>query len=258
MLDHVGKERVTSSVAAARDELENALAELERLPRLDGDNVRYAAHALNNYLTVTLGCVGLLENELAEGASEQVRAWMQGIRETSLRMKAVVQELNSFARPLETRLHWEPIDLTRLVARACEFYHSVAANKSIWLHCDLEDGVTVWSDRVAICVVLDNLLSNAMKYSPSGSDVHVTVRREANQGACSVRDEGPGLTREQQERLFQEGVPLGHLPTGGETSSGYGLAIAKDTIEHLRGTIVCESEPGRGATFTFHLPREKA
>lgn len=257
MIEHEAKERVNSSILAAQDELDKALDELQRLPRLDVDNVRYAAHALNNYLTVTLGCAGLLEHELAD-ASEQVRTWVEGIRETSLRMKAVVEQLNSFARADEMQLRWEAIDLTRVVSRACEFYHAAAAKKAITLHCDLAENVTVWSDRVAICVVLDNLLSNALKYSPRGTNVHVTVRTDGDEGICAVRDEGPGLTSEQQQRLFQPGVPLGHLPTGGETSSGYGLAIARDTLERLGGAISCDSEPGHGATFTFRLPRREA
>ena len=71
---------------------------------------------------------------------------------------------------------------------------------------------------------------------------------------CSVRDEGPGLSREQQEGLFHPGVRLGSVPTAGEPSSGYGLAIAKRFVEQVGGEIRCASTPGHGATFSVWLP----
>src|SRR5262249_33728811 len=72
---------------------------------------------------------------------------------------------------------------------------------------------------------------------------------------CSVLDEGPGLSPEDQARLFQRGVRLTPQPTGGETSAGYGLAVAADLIGKLGGAIWCESILGRGAWFAFRLPR---
>jgi two-component system, sensor histidine kinase LadS len=69
-----------------------------------------------------------------------------------------------------------------------------------------------------------------------------------------VRDEGPGVSVAEQARLFQHGVRLSAQPTGGEPSSGYGLAVAKQLVEQLGGTIACESPPGQGATFTVSLP----
>ena len=71
---------------------------------------------------------------------------------------------------------------------------------------------------------------------------------------CSVRDEGPGLTQEDQAKLFQRGVRLSSVPTGGEASSGYGLAVAKELISKLAGDLWCESTLGAGACFSFRLP----
>ena len=71
---------------------------------------------------------------------------------------------------------------------------------------------------------------------------------------CSVRDEGPGLSQEDQAKLFQRGVQLSSVPTGGEPSSGYGLAVAKELIDKLGGDLWCESTLGTGARFSFRLP----
>jgi two-component system sensor histidine kinase/response regulator len=75
-----------------------------------------------------------------------------------------------------------------------------------------------------------------------------------DQIVCTVRDEGPGFSMEDQARLFQKGVRLSNSPTGGEMSTGFGLAIAKDLVEKIGGSIVCESHPGHGATFYVRLP----
>jgi signal transduction histidine kinase len=111
-----------------------------------------------------------------------------------------------------------------------------------------------WTDRVAVAVVLDNLLSNALKFSENGKQIWVKVSQEQDHVVCTVRDEGPGLSAEDQSRLFQKGVRLSNAPTGEEPTTGYGLAIAKDLVEKLGGSIWCESYPGRGTAFHVRLP----
>src|SRR5205085_12319122 len=95
----------------------------------------------------------------------------------------------------------------------------------------------VWTDRVALAAVLDNRLSNAVKYSEPGKRVWVRLRAEADHVVCSVQDEGPGLSPADQENLFQRGVRLSAVPTGGEPSTGYGLAVAKELVGNLGGAL---------------------
>jgi signal transduction histidine kinase len=105
-----------------------------------------------------------------------------------------------------------------------------------------------------VAAVLDNLLSNAVKYSEPGKRVWVQVKGEGTSIVCSVRDEGPGLSEQDQAKLYQRGVRLTPVPTGGEPTMGYGLAVAKELIDKLGGELWCESRLGSGATFTFRLP----
>ena len=102
--------------------------------------------------------------------------------------------------------------------------------------------------------VLDNLVSNAVKYSPLHGRIRVRVRSERDGALCAVQDEGPGLSGEDQRRLFQPGVRLSAAPTGGEPASGYGLAIAKRFADQLGARLRCESTLGGGATFSLWLP----
>jgi signal transduction histidine kinase len=117
-----------------------------------------------------------------------------------------------------------------------------------------DDVPVIRTDRVVTSAILDNLLSNAVKYSPKNKRIWVRVRSERGGAVCSVQDEGPGLTREEQSRLFQPGVRLGSVPTAGEPSVGYGLALAKRFADALGGEISCTSTKGEGATFAFWLP----
>ena len=158
-------------------------------------------------------------------------------------------------RPSETQFLWERMDLPTLVQRACDHYRRVADAKQIAISVEADvPSPFVWADRVAVAAVLDNLLSNAIKFSPPQKRVLVRVTAEPAHLVCTVQDEGPGLSVEEQTRLFQRGVRLSPVPTAGEPSSGYGLAVAKELIEKLNGEIWCESQPGQGASFAFRLP----
>jgi signal transduction histidine kinase len=97
-------------------------------------------------------------------------------------------------------------------------------------------------------------MHDALKFSDNGKRVWVDVRAGEGHVTCTVRDEGKGFSPDDMARLFQKGVRLSNSPTGGETTLGYGLAIAKDILEKLGGDIRCESRPGSGSSFHVRLP----
>jgi signal transduction histidine kinase len=99
-----------------------------------------------------------------------------------------------------------------------------------------------------VAAILHNLLSNALKYTPPGKRIWVRVHGQRDGAVCSVQDEGPGLSAEEQAHLFKPGVRVGPMPSAGESSMGYGLALARQFTEMLRGRIWCSSVKGQGAT----------
>jgi hypothetical protein len=101
---------------------------------------------------------------------------------------------------------------------------------------------------------MDNLLTNAVKYSPPGSTVQVSVQPEGDGWRINVQDEGPGITEEDRQKLFEDFARLSARPTGGEKSTGLGLAIARRIVHAHGGEIGVDSIPGHGATFWFTLP----
>jgi signal transduction histidine kinase len=106
--------------------------------------------------------------------------------------------------------------------------------------------------------VLDNLISNAIKYSPPGREVFVRVSRSTASARIEVQDQGPGLTAEDQRKLFGKFARLSARPTGNESSTGLGLAITKRLVDAMGGRIWCESSPGQGATFFVELTLDSA
>jgi signal transduction histidine kinase len=250
---------VTAAIVRARENLEQALSELERLSAFDPSAVAFAAHALNNFLMITEGTLELLRSSLAAHPDPQIHTWLDGLQHATALMTYIVSRMRGAAVPQERVLRFEPVELPVLVERVCHYYQRIAARKHLTILYSASGEVPqVWTDRVAVAAVLDNLLSNAVKYSPPGRRIWVQVQGESTSASCSVQDEGPGLSPEEQAQLFQRGVRLSPQPTGGEPSTGYGLAVAKELIEQLEGDIWCVSTPGHGARFSFRLPAYQA
>ncbi len=109
-------------------------------------------------------------------------------------------------------------------------------------------------DESRIHQVFNNLMSNALKFSPPGSLVEVALRAEGEFAHVTVKDPGPGLCENDKSRLFDGFQKLKPRPTGGEKSTGLGLMIAKKLIEAHGGRFTVESAPGQGSTFGFLLP----
>ena len=147
----------------------------------------------------------------------------------------------------------EPHDLRALVTAGLQNHAAASERKQIAL--DLELGPPCWAqcDRKAALQVIDNLVSNAVKYSPLGSVITLTVASVGEQVEFAVRDRGPGISAEDQKKLFQKHTRLSARPTAGESSVGLGLSIVKRLAEAMGGSVVCESVLGEGATFVLRL-----
>jgi signal transduction histidine kinase len=249
------REQVAASIQRAQADLEQALADLDKLPAVDGRSTALAAHALSNFLTVSGAVVEGLLLSLRDHPEPQVRIWLEGLRHATSLMTHTVSQLMNNSTVVEPSLRFEAVDLSRLAQRACAYYQPAADGKGLRITFGASPDVPlVWTDRVAVAAVLDNLLSNAVKYSPRGRAIRVRVEGEPASAVCSVGDEGPGLSPENQARLFEPGARLGSVPSGGEPSTGYGLAVAKRLIDRLGGEIWCVSRLGQGTTFAVRLP----
>lgn len=145
-------------------------------------------------------------------------------------------------------------DFQIIVQEQLELNKILAQKKNIEIRSDLENNIVFRFDKHRIAQVIDNLISNAIKFSPHHSTIFVSSRKNGDEVIFSVRDEGPGISIEEQKLIFQPFQTLSAKPTGGESSSGLGLNIAKNFVSLHGGEIGVSNEPGHGATFYFTLP----
>lgn len=247
--------KAVTAIARARVDLDRALARLEVLADDDRHRVSYSIHALNNYLMVVATTLQLLRSKLTVRGDRDVRRWLDSLTQATNLMMSTARGVLTAAPDGLPPLIFEPASLTEIAEEVCRAYSDIARIKRVriaWKAMAEKDQVV--TDRVAAAAVLDNLLSNAVKYSAPGTSISVRTTIQLQEVVCSVRDRGPGLSESDQAKLFQRGVRLTAQPTAGETSTGYGLAIAKDLTTALGGRLLCESVLGQGTCFAFALP----
>lgn len=240
--------------ARIQRELEETKRRLEELNEEKSGLMRMAAHDLRNPLN------GLMLNIeiLSERAAPQDREALDRMMILAHQMIHMIRNLLD-VQALEDgrrRLNIEPVRVSDEVEGVAEAMQTVAGRKRITLTTRFSrPDVDALADRAALRQVLNNLVGNAVKYSPYDREVVVEVEpASGGRVAVRVRDQGPGITADEMPRLFQKYVCLSARPTGGEQSTGLGLAIVKQLVNAMGGAVWCESQPGRGAVFVFELP----
>jgi signal transduction histidine kinase len=147
------------------------------------------------------------------------------------------------------------VNVTPIVQSLAEDYESRASNKNINIDFKgLDRKLMAYTDVSIFHQILDNLISNAVKYSPQGKNIWITLNQDTKYICCEIRDEGPGLSERDKQKLFGKFARLTPRPTGQEHSTGLGLFIVKKLVEAVRGRVWCETELGQGATFTVEFP----
>lgn len=245
-----------ADLAKKNTELEKSNHELLALNQLKNKFLGIAAHDLRNPLSSIGGLSEiLLTGAMGEVTNEQ-KEFLSIINTASNDMLTLVNDLLDVSviesGKLDLRLESGP--LKQLIEDRIRVSHIVAERKKIALHTSLSDIPDTLFDPNRIAQVFDNLLGNAIKFSPQGSNIHISLSADAGTAKVSVRDEGQGIPPEEQAMLFGEFQRLSVQPTGGERSTGLGLAIVKKIIDAHKGVLEVESKVGQGSTFSFRIP----
>jgi signal transduction histidine kinase len=217
------------------------------------------AHDLKNPLGVILGRTEILKEMIAAKAAldGNVEAQIGYIRDAANRLTGMVDDLvsDAMADALDITVRREPVDIAILVQEVAEANRPLAARKEQTITVSALPDHPAMCDADRIREAIDNLVSNAVKYSPIGGAIEVLVAREDAGIVVYVRDQGAGLSPEDMSRLFGRFQRLSAKPTAGESSTGLGLSIVKRIIDLHGGRITVESAgPGMGATFKMTLP----
>jgi signal transduction histidine kinase len=236
------------------DRLDAATTHLWELNEQKNQFFGIVAHDLRSPLNSIV-----LAAQLLDGEEDVEEAWRiaRQIKKEGMDMSALIGCFLDIAAIESGAIKAEPghLDLTASVHHILKRHSGRASEKGIAVDITApEEPVAAWGDGKFLKEVLDNLLSNALKFSPSGT--RVTLRVEALDGwaRVSVEDQGPGLTAEDQKKLFGRFARLSARPTGGEKSTGLGLSIAKHMVDAMGGRLWVESKPGLGAAFRVELP----
>jgi signal transduction histidine kinase len=217
-----------------------------------------AAHDLRNPLASIRGLAEFLREGAVGPLTPDQLELIETIHAASQSMLELVNELLDVAtiESGELKLHVGPHNLAELVSRCVAMMNMEAAKKKTHITFELPPAATVLAiDPAKMKQVIDNLLTNAIKFSPPGSTITTLVQCEPARGTCSfsVRDQGPGIPDNERDKLFKDFSRLSVQPTGGEKSTGLGLAICRKIVEAHHGTIVAENLPGRGCEFRVTL-----
>lgn len=232
--------------------------ELVRLNQLKNRFLGLAAHDMRNPLASIRGLAEVLLCDECQPLTTTQRELIATIHSASDGMLNLVNDILDLAAIESGRiqLQLEPSSLQCVMEERVRVNRVLAEKKRIALQESLSDLPPIPFDRNRIGQVIDNLLGNAIKYSPLGSSVLISLTRINGTAVVSVKDQGPGISEEDQVKLFDEFERLSARPTGGEKSTGLGLSIAKQIVEAHRGAMHIESEVGTGTTFSFSLPME--
>lgn len=244
----------------ARGALMRQSMEIEQLRKQEAYRRQFlnmAAHELATPLTPLKLQIELLQDAPNEEPMGENRETLDIMARSIRRMTELIRDLLEAARVESGKvvIRREAVDLTQLVRQSAGAFKEVAQKGGLTLVQDIEDGLRVQGDGTRLEQILFNLLSNAMKFTPSGGRVKVAARKGTDGAIVSVTDTGIGLTPEQISVLFR---PFGQVHDPTKTNApgtGLGLYITRGLVELHGGRVECRSDgPGKGTTFEVTLP----
>ena len=219
--------------------------------------VALVSHELRTPLTSIRGYLELLlEDAQSPSFTETHAEWLGVIDRNSERLLCLVEDLLLKAQVNAGKvvLNFQDADLAAIVEQSVTASAPAAAARDIELVCSATEMPPVSADPVRIGQVIDNLISNGLKFTPAGGRVEVRTLEDGGMARIEVADTGMGISEAEQERLFERFYRTTQAQERAVPGAGLGLSIAKAIVEAHGGEISCTSAPGQGTTFAIELP----
>lgn len=216
--------------------------------------IKILAHDMRSPLNQIHGLSQLMTSGGA--LSEEQLFLIQNIQDATLRLSRMISNILDVDAIESHRINlvMEPLGVEALVAKIVTAFIPQATAKNIRLVFNSSNLLpAIVADSLYLTQVVENLVSNAIKFSPPSTEVTVMVGLFSNKVRIGIKDQGPGLTESDQKLLFRKFQRLSNRPTNGEASIGLGLSIVKKYTEAMGGKVWCESEPGMGAAFNLEF-----
>jgi len=281
-------QRSNLDLEAANKEIHRQNHHLEELNNEKNEFLGIVAHDLKNPI-LSIKLLAQLLHDHGHLTDEERMRFSSTIIGSSDQMARIINNLLDVNAIERGGMNLQPVafDLAVAAYGVFEEYEALAQAKGVKLHFVSETDAECFADQTATLQVMDNLVSNALKYSPSGKNVYIRVTGDCQWTSAAtlkehvaltlngnideaisakrthalrcvrfeVSDEGPGLTQDDKRKLFGKFVRLSAQPTNGEGSTGLGLSIVKKMVTAMHGQVWCESDVGAGATFIVELPQ---
>jgi signal transduction histidine kinase len=241
----------------AEEALRQSNDQLRELNNQKNEFLGMAAHDLRNPIAVIQNASLVLARYASEDLSEKQQEFLKKIHDTSKFMLELLNNLLDISKIEAGKLE---LEITKnnypdFIRKNVEFNRFFSTEKGISIHLVLSDDIPLVDfDKNKIEQVLNNLISNAIKYSHPNTMISIEVLREKDFIVTKVIDQGQGIPGDELPHIFKPFQKASIKPTAGEKSTGLGLAIVKKIVEGHQGNIGVESEVGKGSTFFFKLP----
>ncbi|PIB34833.1 hypothetical protein BFP72_05150 [Reichenbachiella sp. 5M10] len=239
------------------EKLINRNVQLHALNEDKNHLVSILAHDLRSPLSQIVGLSNLMSSS-SKRTPEEDATYLGHIHDAAERMNQMVSKIldREVLEGTQSPVLVERVDVRQVIGDIADRYGSVAQQKSICLETVLSSDSWLMTDHMLLFLVLENLVSNAIKFSPQGSVVGLEASQHEGRMIFVVRDQGPGFSEEDKSRMFHRFQKLSAQPTGNESSTGLGLSIVKKYVQDLQGKIWLESQPEEGSVFYVSLPIE--
>lgn len=234
--------------------------QLQLLEKLKGSFLDAVSHELRTPLSSVLGFAEFLEDELGGPLSPQQHAFVTEILKGGRRLQELIDDLLSLSQLNSgaIRLLLQPTDLCQTIRDTAAIFRGEAEKRALSLSLSIPAStqpIPVDPDRIG--EVIFQLLSNALKFTPPGGHVTVSLTEDVDGYTVAVKDDGIGISAADQARLFNRFFQANASSTRVAGGAGIGLALSKSLVEAHGGFIGCTSEPGRGTCFWFTLPKPR-
>lgn len=238
------------------EQLRKKNKELHDLNELKNKFLGIASHDLRNPLYLIRSYSEILIDGSPGNINANQKNLLEKIFHSSDYMRALLENLLDISKIESGKIELDKTvqDFNVIIEKQAELFQLLALKKQIKLHLKMDEIPPFAFDKNAVIQAIGNFIGNAIKFSPAKTHIHISTENVENKVKFSVRDEGPGISKEDQKLLFGEFQTLSAKPTGGEKSTGLGLAIVKKLVNLHRGEVGVTSELGKGSTFFFTLP----
>jgi signal transduction histidine kinase len=250
--------QLSISLRKHADDLEHAYAILDGLERGKSEYLYRAAHHLRSPLGAIENMLAAISQGLTGPLSEQSREMLERARRRVRMMLDLARDLLVLSRAREAELLAEPetVDLAALVRGLAEDFREQARAAAVHFTALLaDDGCEIVGDRESLAELVENLVSNAVKYTTAGGTVRVALRRSGDRVEVCVSDSGIGIPPEEQQLVFDEFYRARNARESGKEGTGLGLSIVKAVTRAHRGQVAIESAVGAGTTIRVQLPQ---